>query len=193
MSASALRRARLLRGLTVSMTGAMLGIGGHLLAGGPVPAAPAVLLLVVMAAAACTLASDRQWSFLRLLVALGGVQLVVHGAMGLQMGPRMDGQASAQLVATGGPSWQAAGPSGWVMVGAHALAAVVTAWLLRQGEALLWRLVERLRPRPLWPTVSTPLDLTRAAAASPAYFAARRLHPLTGSLARRGPPSLTTA
>jgi hypothetical protein len=194
MSARALRRARLLRGLVVSASGGGLGIGGHLLAGGPLPLSPGLLLLLAVAAGACTMLSDRQWSFWRLLLALGGVQVLVHEAMGLQMGGGMGtGQSAGHLGAGGVASSASVGSNGWVMLAAHAGAAVATAWLLRQGEALFWRLLERLRPRRRWPTTTSPVGLALPAAASTGPSPARLLLCLAGCLARRGPPSLTAA
>ena len=186
MSRSALHRARLLRGLVVAATGVLLAVGGHLLAGGTLSASPALLVLVTLAAGACTLWSYRQWSFARLLVALCGVQLLVHEAMNLGMGP---GLAAGHVADTPFSASPATGAGGWLMVAAHAGATAVTAWLLRQGEALIWRLVERLRPRPLWPTVTAPLDLSAPTASSTGSSATWLLVPMAGSQTRRGPPS----
>jgi hypothetical protein len=73
MSRRALRRARVVRGLMVAAVGAALGVGGHLLAGGGVPASPALLLLVLLAAGACTALSDREWSYPRLIAAMAAL------------------------------------------------------------------------------------------------------------------------
>lgn len=198
MSTRALRRARLLRGLVVCACGSGLGIGGHLLAGGHPQVSGPMLLLMALAAGACTLLSDRQWSLPRLLVALAAVQLGVHEAMGLQMSHAAAPapaaiQLAGRLTHAGVPASATAGPGGWVMLAAHAAAALATAWLLRRAEALFWRVVQRLRPRPLWPTGTAPLDLSRPAPAPRAHTAVRRTLPLTGSLARRGPPTLAAA
>jgi len=179
MSERALRRARVARGLVVSASGAVLALGAHLLAGGAL-VSPAVLLLLACAAAGCTLASDQRWSLPRLLVALSSIQVGVHVAMAVQMS---DG-AAAQEAAAG------ASHSPWVMLAAHAAAVLSTAWLLRNGDAVFWRLVERLRPPVLWPAAPA------AALADPAWLpprprAAAILRVLAGALARRGPPTLT--
>ena len=177
MSERALRRARVARGLVVSATGAVLGLGAHVLAGGAV-ASPVLLLLLAVAAAACTLASDRPWSLPRLLVALTAIQLGVHLVMVLQMTDNTPAQAVSAAPNAHGT---------WVMLAGHAAAAVATAWLLRSGEALFWRVVDRLRPTVLWPTAAAPVPVA-ATRPAPRPQAARRMRPLAGALARRGPP-----
>jgi hypothetical protein len=199
MSRRAVRRARLVRGAAVALAGAGLGLTGHVLAGGGLPASPALLLLVALAAGVCTLVSDRQWSYRRLLVALGGTQLLVHLALasshathGLTANPANP----ANPVNPANPAnaaHAAPGPSGWVMLAAHAAAALLTAWLLREGEALFWRAVERLRPRPLWPRVAAPYLRRLPWQPSWRVDAGAALLVLVGSVARRGPPSLAVA
>jgi hypothetical protein len=192
MSRRALRRARVLRGVLVAACGAVLAISGHLLAGGSMPVHPALLLLIALAAGACTLLSDREWSFQRLLVALTAIEAGVHVAMTLDQGS-MRSMGSAASAGTTASDAHAAGANGWVMLAAHVAAALLTAWGLRQGEALFWRLVERLRPRPLWPTLQAPLDLL---ASTPAAIDVPRPWQgllLEDSASRRGPPALTAA
>ena len=181
MSERALRRARVARGLVVSVSGAVLALGAHLLAGGAM-VSPAVLLLLAFAAAGCTLASDHRWSLPRLLVALSAIQVGVHVAMVLQM----TDSAAAQPAGAGG----AHGP--WVMLAGHAGAVLSTAWLLRSGDAVFWRLVDRLRPSVLWPTAPVPAPAA-ASWSSPPPRAAATLRLLAAALARRGPPWLTPA
>jgi len=190
MSRRALRSARLLRGLVVAATGAALGVAGHLAGGGPVPAMPALLGLVALAAAACTVASDRQWSFTRLMVALSGIQLLVHLTMCLGMS---HGGATGQPAAVHGSQVGAGAAPGLVMLAGHAGAAAVMAWLLRHGEELFVRGVERLRRRTPWPTLAAAADLLGSATAPRGSRATWALHPLSGSLARRGPPAPAAA
>ena len=179
MSRRATREARLVRGLLVAVWGAGLATTGHALAGGGVPARPAVLLVVLLAAAACTALSDREWSYGRLLVALGGVELLVHLAMAAGHGA---------MPAVGAPG--GAGPSGWTMLGAHAIAALLSAWGLRYGEALYWRICDHLNRRPL-PRVQTGRvvgTLPMLAYREPVTPASAIL--LRDALCRRGPPAL---
>ena len=179
MSRRATREARLVRGLLVAVWGAGLATTGHVLAGGGVPGRPAVLLIVLLAAAACTALSDREWSFERLLMALGGVEGLVHLAMAAGHG------------AMASPSGlNAAGPSGWTMLGAHAVAAVLSAWGLRHGETLYWRVCEHLNRRPLprvltGPVVGTLPLLSHREPVTPTSA----IH-LRDALSRRGPPAL---
>jgi hypothetical protein len=184
MSARALRRARVARGLVVSASGAVLGLGAHLLAGGSL-VSPVLLLLLALAAGACTLASDRAWSLPRLLVALGGIQLGVHEVMSLQMGSGAGTTSGSAAAAS------AAAPA--IMIAGHACAALAMAWVLRQGEALFWRLVQRLGPRRFWPTVTGVFHPAAPHWRSTGPAPARGPRPLAGALARRGPPTLTLA
>jgi hypothetical protein len=174
MSRSALRRARAVRGLLVAAVGAALGVGGHLLAGGGVPTSPALVLLVLLAAGACTALSDREWSYPRLLTAMAGLEALVH------LGMSSMGHGAAHP-----------GPSGWVMLAGHAAAAVVTAWVLRSGEEMFWRAVERLRPRPIWPTLSARFDVRLPSVRWREDAEPQSLTQLLSSLSRRGPPALT--
>lgn len=179
MSRRATREARLVRGLLVAVWGAGLAATGHVLEGGGVPGRPAVLLLVLLAAAACTALSDREWSFGRLLVALGGVELLVHLAM-----------AAGHGAAASPSGLTAAGPSGWTMLGAHAAAALLSAWGLRHGESLYWRVCDHLNRRPLprvrsGPVVGSPPLLAHREPVTPTSV----LH-LRDALSRRGPPAL---
>lgn len=179
MSRRATREARLVRGLLVAVWGAGLATTGHVLAGGEVPTHPAVLLLVLLAAAACTALSDREWSFGRLLVALGGVELLVHLAMAAGHG----GMA--------GPSAPtAAGASGWTMLGAHAAAALLSAWGLRHGETLYWRVCEHLNRRPLPRVPSGPVVGTLPLLAYREPVTPMSVLHLRDALSRRGPPAL---
>jgi hypothetical protein len=180
MSRRALRRARAIRGVVVAASGALLAIGGHLLAGGTMPVHPALLVLIGLAAGACTLLSDREWSFRRLLVALAGIEALVHLTMSLDQAS----MAAAPLKTT-------PGPSGWVMLAAHTAAALLAAAGLRRGEAMFWRLVERLRPRPLWPTVGSLAQPARLVTPSFDVPGQEHLLFLVDSVPRRGPPALT--
>jgi hypothetical protein len=181
MSRRALREARLLRGLVVAASGTTLAVGGHLAADGALPRSPALLLLALLGGAACILLSDREWSYARLLVALGSIELLVHLALGLDHG----------AMAHGGPGTASDGSSnGWLMIAAHAAAAGSTAWLLRSGEATYWRLVEHLSRRrfirPVPSRVVAPLQIP--VPAPPATLDS--LLRLSAAVSRRGPPTL---
>lgn len=177
MARRATREARLVRGLAIAATGAWLSVAGHLAGGASLPTRPSLLVLVALAAAACTLLSDREWSYARLLVALGGIELLVHFGLGL-------GHPGGQH---GGGS--AAAPSGWLMLGGHTAAAALTAWVLRGGEAMYWRLVERLRRRPLPRTFALQVDVAPTARGA-APVERVRLTILVDTVSRRGPPVL---
>lgn len=193
MSRRALRRARVVRGLLVALCGSMLAVGGHLLAGGAVPRQPALFGLIALAAGATVVASDRAWSYRRLLAALAAIEAVTHVALelghqhaALTAGPAPAGSLTAATlpgsVVTGSSS------SGWLMLAAHAAAALATAWLLRRGEALFWRAVEALRPATSWPTVGAPAAVPRPL--SPRADSPVQPVPvmLSGAASHRGPP-----
>lgn len=181
MSRRASREARLLRGLVVAGAGAGLALAGHLAAGGTAPRSPALLLLVLLSAAATTLLSEAEWSYRRLLVALGAVQLLVHLGLGVDHG---------SMAAAGTHGGAGAGASGWLMLAAHTGAAVVTAWLLRDGEAAYWRLLDTLgrrrlvRPLPLPVAGRAPVPVP-APPATPSSVLR-----LGAAVSRRGPPTL---
>ncbi|WP_051467044.1 hypothetical protein [Actinomadura oligospora] len=79
---------------------------------------------------------------------------------------------------------------GAVMTLAHTLAALVTAWWLRRGEAAAWSLARRIAaaaapPRPALPDVPVPL---RTIVRPAARILPSRTAPLRHSVSRRGPP-----
>jgi hypothetical protein len=123
---------RVARGGTVAAVGLALALAGHALAGGGAMAPDAGTALPALAVlAGCVVAAQRAWTAGRLVVALLGVQVVVHGSMwlsggGQQVDPRLAGLL-AQTAAHHHGTAAALTPG---MLAAHAAALVVAALLL---------------------------------------------------------------
>jgi hypothetical protein len=162
-----------------------LSVGGHVVAGGSLPASATAVTLLGLAVAGSVALSGRRWTVSSLVSVLLGVQVVCHVALA--------GHAAGHL-ATGSHAAHGVSAS---MVVAHVLAALVTAALLSRGESWCWRLVALL---------SRPVHVARLfTARTPRALGARSLPPAVGSLAvqrclllvdaqpRRGPPALLAA
>jgi hypothetical protein len=177
---------RVARGAFVGVTAMGLSVGGHLVAGGSLPAPTGAATLLALAVSGGVACSGRRWTLSALVSVLLGVQVVCHVALAGHAGSHL---ADAHQQAAHGMSA--------AMVLAHVLAAIATAVLLSRGESWCWRLVALL---------SRPVHLVRLLTARtlPA-FGARSLSPAVGSLAvlrslllghaqpRRGPPALLAA
>ncbi len=138
------RVARLVRGAVLAGAGASLSLAAHVVGGGALPRHAALLLPVALATAACSVASRREWSYARLLGALLAVQLFVHVLLWLTCGAEATSgpDSAASAAAAASARWSG---SGWAMLGAHVLAALVAALVLRHFESLYWRCLERMR------------------------------------------------
>lgn len=147
--------ARWARGATVGLTATVLALAGHASGGGGVPPVLPVLLLTGLAVLGSVGLSGRRWSAGPLIGVLLTVQVAFHVAFG-------DHVHAAFGEPTGSPSTLsphlrhgvmhaglAAHSLGWRMVSAHILAALVTALLLRRGEAWCWRLAALAVAAPL--------------------------------------------
>lgn len=128
-------------------------------AGGVAPSAgPLVLTCLVAVLVAIALSSSR-WTLTPLLLMLLGAQFflhvafaapvpsavfggsMAHGQMGSAMGADLPAGPSMTAM-TGMTGMTGSGHHGWLMVGTHVLAAVVSALLLRRGEEWSWRLLD---------------------------------------------------
>jgi hypothetical protein len=162
-----------------------LSVGGHILAGGALPApATAGTLLGVTAAGSIAL-SGRRWTVSSLVSVLLGVQVVCH----LALADNPAGHLANHRHAAHGASAS--------MVAAHVLAAVVTAVLLSRGESWCWRLVALLS-RPVHVAALLTAHTPQAVAAPPPAPAVGSLPVLRSLLLgdaqpRRGPPALLAA
>lgn len=183
---------RLARGCAVAGTGLALAVAAHGVAatGSPEPpTSPLLLLVALLTAAGCVVASAQRWTPVRLVVALAGIQAAAHGALWLDSGsgavdPRLAGLAEQHA----GHVHTAAATS-LPMLAAHAAAVVVAALLLARIDdavALLAGLARRLLVR--WTTVPVaPRVLVPAVVREVRPRAARAAR---GPVARRGPPAV---
>lgn len=112
---------RLVRALVVAGVCVGITLSAHLLAGGMVVPARSLLLVYGAVAAVTYAVSGRQWTFGRLLVALGAAQMLLHPAF-----DRLAGGGSMGSMDT-------------TMVAAHGVAALVLAAVMARGDAVLWR------------------------------------------------------
>jgi hypothetical protein len=182
--------ARWARGGTVGLTATGLAMGGHAGGGGGTPSALPLLLLAALAVLGSVGLSGRRWGVGPLLGVLLSVQFAHHVAFGGHTGSPMTlarhqhGAAAHQVMTTH--------PLGWRMVGAHVLAALVTALVLRRGETWFWRLAAlgSAPLRALW-LLHLPLAVPSTPAPSRVARGAMFLQPRLLVLAqpRRGPPA----
>lgn len=168
--------------------GLALAGAGHAWGGGSVPMTPLVVLVALLLAAACVLVSRDRWTTRRLLVALLGIQAVVHAALWFEAGSRV---ADSRLAGLSGASplhehVALGGPAPTAMVLAHLVAALAAAVLLAALEGALLVVVALARRflRAV-PTAALPV-LPRAAYAVPRPVALRAR--VLGAVGRRGPP-----
>lgn len=163
------------------------GTVGHLAAGGELPGAPALALLLATAAVAVAPLLGRELGAGTVIGLLVGGQSAVHGALsalttagaaGAGASPARAGHAGHQAVAAD-PAWVhhllggVLGPDVLMGLG-HLGAAVVVGWWLAAGERAAWTLLQVAR-RPV-------ADLLRALRALLAW-----LPPVAGASTRRVP------
>jgi len=166
------------RGLTAASVCALLTYSGHRAAGGAMPDLGLLVVLTLLLAGFLTTLADRRRGPLAILAMVGGSQLALHGLLQLLAGSHSDAMT--------GP----AGPGTLAMLGAHALATVVTSVVLAGAEDAVFTVAHALaRALPL--TSSAP-----RAAEQPSRLSAIT-GPLDGRLRgvllrrlhlRRGPP-----
>ncbi|MEZ5118058.1 MAG: hypothetical protein R2737_17495 [Candidatus Nanopelagicales bacterium] len=156
------------RGLVVGTAAVGLASAGHSLGGGHVdPAALALWLGVGVVAA--TLLSDRVWSLPRLIGLLAVTQVVLHVGLGQHAGAGHGGTPTATMLA------------------GHAVAVVLTALVLRRGEALVeWLVATLTRPLRAASLATSPVPAYAATPVARGPVATGA--PLRHAVVRRGPP-----
>lgn len=219
---------RLLRGTVAATLATSVALGGHLVGGGAMPSWLGVALPWWFSVAACTVLAGSRFSLARMSIAVVASQALFHGLFmaGTPGDPRVQLVAppgshldhAAHLAGSGsGQSVPAthAGRSGVASATEHALhgahadlrmllwhlvAALVTAFLLHRGEAMLWRsfsLIGRLlavlgTPRTLALPPASPLPAPARVGLETAHVRPARRAVLTPQL-RRGPPWVLAA
>lgn len=145
---------RLLRALVVAAACVGITLSAHVLAGGMVVPAHSLLFVYAAVGAVTYAVSRRRWTFGRLVIALGGAQVVLHPAFG--------------VLADGGPM----GSMDTTMIAAHGVAAFVLAAVMARGDAVLWRtaqaVVALLRPLVALLRVLVPVGTDAVLPACPA-------------------------
>ena len=189
---------RTLRGVVVGVAASALAWGGHSAASGMVPDPSTLLWAASAAVPVAVVASGRRWRTWSLLAFLLGAQAAFHVAFAGMHGPSDPSGAAGSMAAamgrpgdtTGAMTAAVASHPALAMVLGHAVAALVTAVLLRRGENWCWAVVRLLRtplslPSELPPLLTTP----RARVAPPWISPAVRRVLLVDSRSRRGPPA----
>ncbi len=194
---------RVLRAGVLAVLALGLSAGGHVLAGGSLPAPGPMALLVLAAVAACAAVTRWRLSLPAAAAVLGGGQLALHEAF-MHLAPAsanaMGGitMGAAAVGSTAHPAVHATVAQGagsdLVMALAHATAAVTLALVCARGEDALWG---------LWAWLAPLAALALALPAAPVRpllrpAAVRAVLPRTrpelhGALWRRGPPRAVPA
>jgi hypothetical protein len=203
---------RALRAGALAVSALTLALAAHLLAGGLLPAGPALLGAAVALGCVATAVTGRRLGLGSIWAGLAGSQALLHlwfgatsrvgGCGWLRHGGwpsgHLHGTSVGACLGSTAPA-DSATPAGELaasglftgdpvaMLGAHLLAVLLTGWLLGRGEAVLWRLWSRLvtpfrLPLPAQPPASARSP-QRWFPAGSAPPPSRRILP-----ARRGPP-----
>ncbi len=208
-----LRQQRSLRAGAAASLATFVALLSHVVAGGSRPSALGILLPWALALLIALAVVGRRLSFARLGAAVAGAQSAFHAMFALGVVPSAgsawdtpggSGSHAAHGLLAGHMSLPAsvspldtvaaAVPDG-AMLGAHALAAVATTFLLHRGErvlGLLGELARRLaiRVRAVACEIMPPAHTPIGARLIPADLGVRRRRPLVAGPARRGPPVL---
>ena len=180
--------ARVARGLAAASVCALLTYCGHLAAGGVAPDLGLLAVLGLLLAGFLVTLADRRRGPLAILILVGGSQLALHGLLQLLGGSHLAHAGPSGNAVTGAAALIGTHPL--LMLGAHALATVITSAMLAGAEDAVFTVAAALAravplvvtappaTRPPGPTipVTGPLDRRLRGVLG------RRLH------LRRGPP-----
>jgi hypothetical protein len=168
----------------------------HLVGGGQLPDPGLGLLLVAATGMVAVVVTARRCRLPMLLTVLGAEQLLLHALLDSSepvvacAEPTLHGGMVCLPVT--GPAAVAVGhPLSLVMLGAHVLATVLTAWLLARGEAALWRLADRVVRAATAAVTSGPAAAPRVLVVSPLRSMTARV--LRDDAPPRGPPARCAA
>ena len=169
---------RVCRGVVLAVTSAALAIAAHAVGGGEVSGTGLTVLLTVGVAAVGIAMADRRCSTVAILAVLGSAQLATHVLLSFE---------SMDMHPNQGP-----GPhvDGTLMLGAHAVAVLLTAGLLARADAVVFLVAAALAR--LAPPLVTPPPVARPPARPLPRVRPRDLLTavlLCRSNARRGPPA----
>ncbi|MCB7135607.1 hypothetical protein [Cellulosimicrobium marinum] len=171
---------RAVRALVLAATAVGLSLVSHDLAGGAHPGVVPLVVLTALAAVVVRPLARREIRLPVLLAVLGVGQLALHhvfvACATLSVAPRPSSHQHDDALST------------LAMLGAHAVATVAVALVLRHGDAVLWRLWTWLtgrqvpgHPRPLAVLAAVPVLVT---------LPVDRPAPVPGTVGGRAPPAL---
>ena len=179
--------ARVARGLAAASVCALLTYCGHLAAGGAAPDLGLLAVLGLLLAGFLITLADRRRGPLAMLILVGGSQLALHGLLQLLSSSHLAHASPSGNSVTGTAALVGTHPL--LMLGAHALATVITSAMLAGAEDAVFTVAAALAravplmvaPPPATPSppttpVTGPLDRRLRGVLG------RRLH------LRRGPP-----
>lgn len=169
-------------GRTVVLGGSslVLAAGAHLVGGAELPSATVLSVVGLVVGLVAVTLTARRCRLPVLLAVLGVEQVLLHEAFGASASVASGcGTGSTGHHAMAAACWStpmttgAMEPMGWSMLLGHAIATLLTAWLLARGEAWCWRVVDQV---------------VRAASAAPAPWpgARARVHTTPFALALQG-------
>lgn len=175
---------RVLRGLALAACCVLLGMSGHAIGGATLGLTTPVVLAAVLIGAGSVAWAGRQRDFVPLLRAAGCAQVAFHLVLSLFPAPVTAGHEMHPAAPL---------PADVRMLLGHALGAVVMAWVLARGDALVYGLYRSLRAV----VVPDVRDTRPPPAAAPRLTADRADVSIRGvglrlaaAVPRRGPPQL---
>ena len=191
---------RLLRTGLITSTIVGLAAGGHVAGGGSLPQPAILLALCALTVLPVSVLTKFRLSFPVLTGLLGAGQAWLHWAFNAFStsvpagSPVASGHAQhSAMLPVGAFGSAASAPAGdWQMLAAHAVATVVTAFVLARGEQALWALAAWLRPLVQLPA---PFAIIPARVPGPctAPIVLPRDQLVRRMPARRGPPAMLHA
>lgn len=202
---------RLIRAGMLGAVSLLLAAGAHLAGGGELPGLPVLAFLALMTAPLLLWVTARRCRLPRVLTALGLEQVLLHAAFSVTTSAAACGASSVTVTghhavavtvepcrmfpAGAGPMPVGGMPTGamahtmdsWPMLLAHVVATSLTAIVLARGEAALWALADRIRPRSL-PSVA-PVGAPAGSVGPGAAVFGPVLSWWAGGTSPRGPPA----
>lgn len=175
---------RMLRASSVAAITVGLSAAGHLAAGGHLPTAPGLLVLVALATAASYPLCRGGIARIAVVPLLALVQAALHPAFSLAASPPWDATAGAAT-----HSHDAAGSS-LAMLGHHLISGLVAAALVLFTDRVLSDLVADRRWLPVLAVPRAEPFATAALAATPVIRRQGRSADLVHQAPRRGPPAV---
>lgn len=200
------------RATTVATAATLVAVAAHLSAKGPAPSPPALAFLVLALSAALAPFLARPASAARIVLLTVGGQFVAHATLALAAASDGGANSTARLTSSGAPGGahdahamaaadgsvitqlsDHAFPSDVRMLLVHLAAALVVGAWLAAGERAVWTVLTLIWRALLLPvlTLATPTAPTPAAVPAPVTSILPRI--VSGSVVRRGPPSLLAA